>query len=101
MKVTFLKTAEAELDDTFEYYESMQNGLGFRFLIEVEHSKTRIIQFPFSYEEIGKYSRRCLVQKFPYGIIYQHIEHKQEILIVAVSHLHRVPDYWANREQKT
>ncbi len=49
-------------------------------------------------EEIGNYSRRCLVQKFPYGIIYQCTEHKKEILIVAISHLHRVPDYWSDRE---
>ena len=78
--------------------KSVQNGLGFRFLTEVELSKARIQQFPFSYEEIGKYSRRCLVQKFPYGIIYQYMEQKKEILIVAVSHLHRVPDYWSDRE---
>ncbi|TXL00495.1 hypothetical protein BMR02_05515 [Methylococcaceae bacterium HT1] len=57
MKVTFLKIAEAELDDAFEYYESVQNGLGFRFLTEVELSKARIQHFPFSYGEIGKYSR--------------------------------------------
>jgi mRNA-degrading endonuclease RelE of RelBE toxin-antitoxin system len=98
VKVTFFKIAEAELDDAFEYYESVQNGLGFRFLTEVELSTARIQQFPFSYEEIGKYFRRCLVQKFPYGIIYQYMEHKKEILIVAVSHLHRVPDYWSDRE---
>jgi len=98
VKVVFLKIAEAELDDAFEYYESVQSGLGFRFLTEVELSNSRIQQFPLSYEKIGKYSRRCLVQKFPYGIIYQYMERKKEILVVAVSHLHRVPDYWSDRE---
>jgi hypothetical protein len=28
------------------------------------------------------------------------MEHKKEILIVAASHLHRVPDYWSDRESK-
>ena len=55
-------------------YESVQSGLGFRFLTEVEFAKKRIIRFPLLYEEIGKYSRKCLVQKFPYGLIYQYIE---------------------------
>lgn len=32
VKVTFLKVAEAELDDAFKYYESVLSGLGFRFL---------------------------------------------------------------------
>ena len=79
MKAVFLKIAEAELDDAFEYYESVQSGLGFRFLTEVELSNSRIQQFPLSYEKIGKYSRRCLVQKFPYGIIYQYMEQKRNL----------------------
>jgi len=29
------------------------------------------------------------------------IEAQKEILIVAVSHLHRIPDYWSDREEKT
>jgi len=98
MKLTFLKIAEAELDEAFEYYESVQRGLGFRFLSEVELSNSRISKYPFSYEEIGKYSRRCLVQKFPYGIIYQYIETQKEILIIAVAHLHRRPNHWSHRE---
>ncbi|OQK18576.1 hypothetical protein AU255_12410 [Methyloprofundus sedimenti] len=77
MKVTFLKIAATELDDAFEYYESVQNGLGFRFLTEVELSKARIQNFPFLYKEIGRYSRRCLVHRFPYGIIYQYMEQRR------------------------
>lgn len=98
MKVSFLKIAEAELDDAFAYYESVQSSLGFRFLAEVELSIARITQFPFSYEKIGQYSRRCLVQKFPYGIIYQYLETQKAVLIVAVSHLHRIPEHWADSE---
>ncbi len=98
MKVSFLCLAETELDDAFQYYESLQKGLGFRFLVEVEPSIARITKFPLSYEKIGQYSRRSLVHKFPYGIIYQQIENKNEILIVSISHLHRIPDCWSDRE---
>ncbi len=52
MKVLFLESAEKELDDAFKYYESVQNGLGFRFLTEVTFSKNRIIKFPLSYAKI-------------------------------------------------
>jgi len=98
MKINFLKVAEKELDRAFEYYETVQNNLGFRFLSEVEQAQKRIIQFPHSYIKIGKYSRRCLVHKFPYGIIYQHLEQQSEILIVAIAHLHQEPYYWSRRE---
>jgi plasmid stabilization system protein ParE len=98
MKITFLKVAEKELDHAFEYYETIQNNLGFSFISEIEQAQKRITQFPQSYTKIGKYSRRCLVQKFPYGIIYQHLEESNEVLIVAIAHLHQEPYYWVSRE---
>ncbi|HFU75972.1 MAG TPA: hypothetical protein ENK66_06975 [Arcobacter sp.] len=35
MKVEFLKLAQQELDDAFEYYEYQQTDLGYRFVEEV------------------------------------------------------------------
>ena len=71
MKVSFLELAEAELTDAFEYYQTIIDDLGYEFVKEIEVSLDRIKRFPDSYQEIGKRSRRCLVHKFPYGIIFQ------------------------------
>jgi len=101
VKITFLKPAKKELDDVVEYYESVQAGLGIRFQAEVARSLSRIVRQPLSYQEIGKYSRRCLVHKFPYGVIFQYREISNEILVVCVAHLHRRPDYWKSRESPT
>ena len=98
MDIEFLKLAQLELDDAFGYYESELQGLGYKFLLEVKNSIKRILSYPKSYQEIGQYSRRCLVQKFPYGIIYQCKKESSLILIVAIAHLHRKPDYWLSRE---
>lgn len=99
MKIEFLKPAQIELDDAFDYYESQLLDLGYRFQSEIRLSLSRIISYPKSYQKIGKYSRRCLVQKFPYSIIFQYIENKQMIVVVAIAHLHRRPDYWLSREE--
>jgi mRNA-degrading endonuclease RelE of RelBE toxin-antitoxin system len=98
MKIEFLKPAEIELDEAFKYYESQLDGLGFRFQSEIAKSLTRINSYPNSYQKIGKYARRCLVQKFPYGVIYQFKQEANLLLIVAIAHLHRKPDYWLSRE---
>jgi plasmid stabilization system protein ParE len=98
VRVKFLKPAELELDDALEYYESEQVGLGLRFLAEVAHSLSRLVEYPQSYQQIGQYARRCLVHKFPYGVIYQIREKSGEILIIAIAHLHRKPDYCLSRE---
>ena len=99
MTVTFLRLAVLELDDAFKYYESEQVGLGLRFQAEVARSISRLVEYPESYQKIGRYSRRSLVYKFPYGVIYQIREKPGGILIVAIAHLHRKPDYWVSREK--
>jgi len=98
VKVSFLRPAEKELDEAIKYYESVQAGLGLKFQAEVALSLSRIVGQPLSYQEIGKYSRRCLVHKFPYGVVYQYKEIQKEIIVVCIAHLHREPDFWASRE---
>ncbi len=45
---------------------------------------------------IDKDVRRCMTRKFPYGILYT-IE-EDYILILAVMHCNREPNYWKNRK---
>ncbi|QDF29760.1 hypothetical protein [Halarcobacter anaerophilus] len=39
--------------------------------------------------------RRCLINRFPFGIIYYKKEN--QIIILAVMQLNRKPDYWTSR----
>jgi hypothetical protein len=36
-------------------------------------------------------------RRFPYGVVYQILE--SEILVVAITHLHRRPGYWRDRSR--
>jgi len=95
MRIEFLEAAQTELDQAFEWYESQQKGLGVQFLNELDAAVRRMITYPKSYFLIGKEVRRCLVKRFPYGILYGIDADK--IIVVAVAHLHRKPDYWLDR----
>lgn len=95
MNVRFYKAAQKEFDSAVEYYETQLSGLGSRYRHEVLDCLARIKLFPDSYSLISKRTRRCLVSKFPYGIIYQATS--DEIIVVAVAHLHQRPDYWVPR----
>lgn len=92
MIIRFLSPAKVELDESYAYYESQQNGLGQNFLDEVFFAVNRIKDNPMAWTKISKRTRRCLVNRFPYGIIYQ--IRNEEILVLAVAHLHRRPKYW-------
>jgi len=95
MQVEFLELAERELDDAFEYYEYQQKELGYRFVDEVYNSINLIELYPLAWSKSSKDTRRCLVKTFPYAIIYQ--KRNDMILIVAIAHLHRKPNYWIDR----
>lgn len=100
MKVRFYKAAALEMDEAAVYYEQQLEGLGERFLIAVKDAVERIKALPEAYSSFSVNTRRCLVNKFPYGIIYLYDSGKIEITIVAVAHLHRKPDYWRGRIAK-
>lgn len=60
-----------------------------------EMNSRKLSGFPDIYPIILNHFRRCLVYKFPYGIIFS-VEN-EFIYIIAVMHLKRKPDYWLDR----
>ena len=95
MTIEFLPVAKAELDDAVEYYELELPGLGKKFKEEVRSSLKRIAVFPKAWSLIRPEIRKCILHKFPYNILYT-IE-KNRILILAIAHHHRNPEYWIGR----
>ena len=100
MNIEFLQPAAAELYEAIVFYNIQRQGLGLEFAKEVEDTIERIKQNPEAWTTISmsKQARRCLTNRFPYGIIYQ--IRKNTILIVAVMHLKRRPQTWQSRLSK-
>ena len=92
MKVRFASTAELELKEAMEFYESARTGLGAEFLAEVEATTDLIESFPLAWTSLSPRTRRCRTHRFPYGLFYQ--VRSDEILIVSVMDLRRDPKRW-------
>lgn len=95
MKIRFLSPANIELDEAVRYYEHQMAGLGYRFFQEVSAAIERIIFMPEAWTKIGIKTRRCMLKGFPYALLY--VAEKEEIVITAVAHLHREPEYYSSR----
>ncbi len=95
MRFYFHEYAEAEFDRAVEYYEDSRSGLGLQFAQEVYAAIARVIQFPDAWSPMSRNTRRCLVSRFPFGIIYQ--VKSGYVRIIAVADLRRRPDYWRDR----
>ena len=70
MTFSFHPEAEAELSEAIEYYENREPGLGYDFSIEVFAAIQNIILYPTAWPVLEEEARRCLINRFPYGIVY-------------------------------
>ena len=95
MKYCFHPAARQDFFEALEYYEGSQQGLGAAFAKEVYATIQRILYFPEAWSKLSRNTRRCLTNRFPYGVVY-HVM-KEEILIVAIAQLNRKPGYWKER----
>lgn len=91
----FLSPAEQEMLDAARYYDSQAVGLGEEFLARIESAVKDVVDHPAMYPIIRADIRRRLVHRFPYGVLYR--VDPDEIVIVAIMHLHRHPMYWIGR----
>ena len=93
--VVFLIPAEEEMLEASEYYERQTFGLGSAFLAEVRRTVLRMAENLPGGRIVRPPIRRGLAPGFPFGILYR-ID-ADEIVILAVMHLHRNPRYWMDR----
>ena len=91
----FLPPAEAELLEAISYYSAVRPELGRRFEQAAADAVRNAVAHPERGAPRSKSTRRWLVKDFPFGIIYRTSE--PEVLIVAVAHERKKPDYWASR----
>jgi toxin ParE1/3/4 len=87
--------AEAELQDAAAWYDERSPGLGLRFIRAVKAKSDQILQAPSRWP-VAAGSRRVLMGRFPYALVYRDIS-DEEIEIVAVAHLKRRTTYWSDR----
>ena len=91
----FHPEAAAELDAAVDFYERQSPGLGIDFRKDVEIAVKKIQAGPARWSPYSKRTRRFLIRRFPYLVVYR--EFGDEILIVAIAHGRRRPGYWRDR----
>lgn len=95
MQYSFHPKAEIEFNISVDYYAEYKQTLGLEFANEVYRTVQRIVSFPNAWQILDGDIRRCLTNRFPFGIIY--FQKNNEIIILAVMQLNKSPNYWKNR----
>lgn len=95
MKSAFHPEAREEFLAAIDLYNQTEPGLGLDFAGEINAAVELIEAFPNAWTPVDFSMRRCLVRRFPYALLY--VVEKDVVMIYAVMHVHRDPDYWKSR----
>jgi plasmid stabilization system protein ParE len=95
MKHSFHPEALKEYLGAVSYYAAIGPQLAESFISALEAAIGNILTYPETWQIIERDVRRYLIKRFPFGIYYC-IE-GDLIMIYAVMHMSRHPDYWKGR----
>ena len=93
--VSFHEEASAEFESAFEWYYLRSEFVASRFAEEVSNAITMISEAPKRWPIAARGTRKCLLQHFPFAIVYRELP--SGIQILAVAHGLRRPGYWKKR----
>lgn len=90
--VRFHADADQELTEAAMWYNSRSPQAARWFLDEIEHAVAMIVDGPERWPRHLHRTRRYILRRFPYAVVYRYQDNQIEV--VAVVHLHRRPGYW-------
>jgi plasmid stabilization system protein ParE len=95
VRLHFVTPAAEEFWAAIDFYNAQRSGLGREFVEEVERSAELISTFPSAGVPGPANTRRIHLRRFPFALVYQTAS--DLLVVVAVEHQKREPNYWAER----
>src|SRR5579863_6527142 len=91
----FHPEAWSELEAADDWYLSRDVDASLGFLSEIDAAIERISEAPQRWPKYLHGTRRFVVQRFPFSIVY--LDGTEVLTIIAVAHSKRKPGYWKHR----
>jgi toxin ParE1/3/4 len=91
----FHPEAWRELESADNWYRQRNPEASVRFLASVYEALEDIARWPQTWPEHVHGTRKFVLPRFPYVILYR--EKESAVQILAVAHGHRRPEYWKDR----
>jgi toxin ParE1/3/4 len=94
-QVEFHEAASLEFEAAFAWYFERSERAALRFAREVERAVASIADAPERFPAGASGTRRFLLQRFPFAVVYRELP--SVIQVLAVAHGRRRPGYWKTR----
>ena len=93
--VAFHPAALAEAEAAVEWYGQRSERAAARFLDELDWVIGQVSSSPNRFPIFDFGTRRMLLRRFPYFVVFR--ETATQLEVIAVAHGHRRPGYWRDR----
>lgn len=94
-QIEYHPLAKSEIIDSGEWYDKQARGLGLEFLHDIQRAEQKLVENPLLYPFYEGETRRVLLDRFPFSVIYLFSE--KTIQVIAIAHQRRKPQYWTKR----
>jgi len=92
VRLVVASPAAQEFNNAVDFYEDLSGGLGQDLVDEFEGALSQIQEFPGSGSPYLNHTRRMLLHRFPFSVVYRV---KVDLIeVVAFAHRSRRPGYW-------
>ena len=91
----FHPEARQDLRDAIGWYRRRSSSVSAEFRVTVSDAIRHIVKAPQRWPEYLHGTRRLVMHRFPFSIVY--LDDGDEVSIVAVAHSKRKPGYWKAR----
>jgi len=88
-------SAVEEAEKATRWYRERSAGSAVQFVEEVNDAIERILASPQRWPAGPYGTRKFLLHRFPFAVVYRELP--STIYVLAVAHGHRRPGYWKNR----
>ena len=86
------RRAEAQAFHARDWYESQLEGLGHRFVDELDRAIQKAHQNPQHYQAVHREIRRVLLRRFPYAVFF--VFEIERVVVLAILHQYEDPAKW-------
>ena len=92
------KRTQEDLDDAYQWYQDLNQGLGQESIRCVDAKLSEISRNPLHYQIVfNKRVHRALTNRFPFSIYY--VNEEDIITVFAILHQRRNPESWKTRTE--
>ena len=95
LKIKFQEHSKYDFTKAKKYYQNQEEKLYEKFKYDLQQSLNRILSFPKLYPNIDTNIRKCVLNKFPYTILYTLKD--DNIYILAIANHYKNPKEYENR----